>query len=71
MEKAPATSNISSLPKIQVDEVRIAVDAMRRSIEATIEFEQLRSRIRGEKMRSLISVGFSRAEALNIIMSDK
>ena len=64
-------TKLSELPQIERDKLRASLDELKRNIESTIEFEQLRSRIRGEKMKSLLSVGFSRPEALNIIMSDK
>lgn len=71
MDKIPSIAKLTSIPKPERDELRIAVDEMMRSIDATIEFEQGRARIRGEKMKALIGAGFTRSEALQVIISDK
>lgn len=69
--KLPSIAKLASLPKVDRDQLRVALDEMKRNIETTIEFEQLRARIRGEKLKSLMGAGFSRVEALQIIIADK
>lgn len=67
----PSIAKLSALPKVERDALRVSLDEMKRNIESTIEFEQMRARLRGEKMKALIGAGFTRSEALQIIVAGK
>lgn len=67
----PNITKLAALPKVERDALRVALEEMKRNIESTIEFEQMRARLRGEKMKALIGAGFTRSEALQIVISDK